>query len=137
MTMRAVVIGAGWAGEGHVIGLRDAGVEVVALFGRTPEPAFQRAAQLAITDVGFDWRAELKELRPDIVSIATPADSHRAIAEFAAELGCHMVCEKPLATNAADALAMRQGVEEAGLKLYYGPYLATTISLLRTGYRGY
>ena len=40
MTMRAVVIGAGWAGEGHVIGLRDAGVEVVALFGRTPEPAF-------------------------------------------------------------------------------------------------
>ncbi len=44
MTMRAVVIGAGWAGEGHIIGLRDAGVEVVALFGRTPEPTYQRAA---------------------------------------------------------------------------------------------
>jgi predicted dehydrogenase len=107
MTIRAVVIGAGWAGEGHIIGLREAGVEVVGLFGRTPEPAFQRAAQLGITDVGFDWRAGLEELRPEIVSIATPADSHRVIAEFAAELGCHVVCEKPFATNAADALVVR------------------------------
>ena len=94
MTMRAVVIGAGWAGEGHIIGLRDAGVEVVALFGRTPEPTYQRAAQLGITDVGFDWRAGLEELRPEIVSIATPADSHRSIAEFAAELGCHVAQER-------------------------------------------
>jgi predicted dehydrogenase len=142
MTIRAVVIGAGWAGEGHIIGLRDAGVEVVALFGRTPEPAFQRAAQLGITDVGFDWRAGLKELRPEIVSIATPADSHRAIAEFAAELGCHIVCEKPLATNAADALAMRQAVEEAGLKQAYAatgryaPAIQQTRQLLADGVIG-
>jgi predicted dehydrogenase len=61
MTIRAVVIGAGWAGEGHTIGLRDAGVEVVALFGRTPEPAYQRAADLGITNVRFDWRAGLEE----------------------------------------------------------------------------
>ena len=119
MTIRAVVIGAGWAGEGHIIGLRDAGVEVVALFGRTPEPAYQRAADLGITDVRFDWRAGLEELRPEIVSIATPADSHRAIAEFAVELDCHVVCEKPLATNAADAQAMHQVVERAGLKHGY------------------
>jgi predicted dehydrogenase len=103
---------------------------------------FQRAAQLAITDVGFDWRAGLKELRPDIVSIATPADSHRAVAEFAAELGCHMVCEKPLATNAADALAMRQGVEEAGLKHAYAatgryaPAIQQTRQLLADGVIG-
>jgi predicted dehydrogenase len=82
MTLRAVVIGAGWAGEGHIIGLRDAGVDVIALFGRTPEPAYERGAQLGITDVRFDWRSGLVELRPEIVSIATPADSHRAIAEL-------------------------------------------------------
>ncbi len=39
MTLRAVVIGTGWAGEGHTIALRAAGVEVVAMCGRTPEPA--------------------------------------------------------------------------------------------------
>ncbi len=142
MTMRAVVIGAGWAGEGHIIGLRDAGVEVVALFGRTPEPTYQRAAQLGITDVGFDWRAGLEELRPEIVSIATPADSHRSIAEFAAELGCHVVCEKPLATNAADAQAMRQAVEGTGLKHgyaatgRYAPTIQQTRQLLADGVIG-
>jgi predicted dehydrogenase len=142
MTIRAVVIGAGWAGEGHILGLRDAGVEVVALFGRTPEPAYQRAAQLGIRDVRFDWRAGLEELRPEIVSIATPADSHRALAEFAAELGCHVVCEKPLATNAADALAMRQAVERAGLKHgyaatgRYAPTIQQTRQLLADGIIG-
>lgn len=92
---------------------------MVALFGRTPEPAYHRAAELGITDVRFDWRDGLEELHPEIVSIATPAASHRAIAELAAELGCHLVCEKPLATNAADAQAMRQVVERAGLKHGY------------------
>jgi predicted dehydrogenase len=142
MTIRAVVIGAGWAGEGHTIGLRDAGVEVVALFGRTPEPAYQRAAELGITDVRFDWRAGLEELRPEIVSIATPADSHRAIAEFAAGLGCHVVCEKPLATNVADAQVMHQVVERAGLKHgyaatgRYAPTIQQTRQLLMEGIIG-
>jgi predicted dehydrogenase len=142
MTIRAVVIGAGWAGEGHIVALRDAGVEVVALFGRTPEPAYKRAAELGITDVGFDWRAGLEELRPEIVSIATPADSHRAITECAAELGCHVVCEKPLATNAADAQAMRQAVERAGLKHgyaatgRYAPTIQQTRQLLSDGLIG-
>jgi predicted dehydrogenase len=142
MTIRAVVIGAGWAGEGHTIGLRDAGVEVVALFGRTPEPAYQRAAELGITDVRFDWRAGLDELRPEIVSIATPAASHRTIAEFAVERGCHVVCEKPLATNATDAQAMCQAVERAGLKHgyaatgRYAPAIQQTRQLLAEGIIG-
>jgi hypothetical protein len=33
MTIRAVVIGAGWAGEGHIVALREAGVEVVPSLG--------------------------------------------------------------------------------------------------------
>ena len=39
MTLRAVVIGTGWAGEGHTKALRHVGVDVAALCGRTPEPA--------------------------------------------------------------------------------------------------
>jgi predicted dehydrogenase len=130
MTLRAVVIGAGWAGEGHTIGLRDAGVEVVALCGRTPEPTYKRAAELGITDVRFDWRAALKELQPEIVTIATPADPHQEMAEFAAQLGCHVVCEKPLATNTADAHAMLKAVERTGVKHGYaatGCYAPTVL----------
>lgn len=73
MLHRAVVIGAGWAGEGHVFGLRPAGVDVVALCGRTRRPATEHAKHLAIPNVRFDWRAALTEVQPDMVSIATPA----------------------------------------------------------------
>src|SRR5690349_17950750 len=119
MTLRAVVIGAGWAGEGHTLGLRDAGVEVVALCGRTPEPAHARAQQLEIANVRFDWRDALEEFRPDIVTIATPGDAHCAIAEHAAALGCHIVCEKPLSITATDARAMQRAVEQAGVQHAY------------------
>ena len=142
MPLRAVVIGAGWAGEGHTLGLRDAGVEVLALCGRTPEPAYQRAAQLGITDVRFDWRAALTELRPDIVTIGTPADTHREMGELAAELGCHVVCEKPLAANATDAQAMLKAVERAGVKHgyaatgRYAPAILQTRRLLADGMIG-
>jgi predicted dehydrogenase len=119
MALRAIVIGAGWAGEGHVVGLRDAGVEVVALCGRTPEPAYKRAAQLGVDAVRFDWRAAIEEFRPDIVTIGVPGAPHREMAEFAAQAGCHIVCEKPLATNAADARAMLAAVERAGVKHAY------------------
>jgi len=119
MSLRAVVVGAGWAGDGHIIGLRDAGVEVVALCGRTPEPARAKAAQLGVPEVRFDWHAALEEFRPDVVSIATPGDAHRAIAEHAAALGCHILCEKPLATSAADARAMLEAAARAGVKTAY------------------
>jgi predicted dehydrogenase len=61
----------------------------------------------------------LEEFHPDIVSIATPADTHRDIAEFATRSGCHLVCEKPLATNSVDARAMLVAVERAGVKHGY------------------
>jgi predicted dehydrogenase len=118
--LRAVVIGAGWAGEGHSKALRLAGVEVAALCGRTPEPAKAMAQKLGIDDVRFDWREALTALRPDLVSIATPAAAHREIALTAARLGCHILCEKPLALNVAQAGEMLQAVEQAGVKHSYG-----------------
>src|SRR5262245_7158442 len=116
MTLRAVVVGTGWAGEGHTIALRDAGVEVVAMGGRTPEAAKAMAGKLGIEDVRFDWQQALEALRPDIVSIATSAAPHREMAEFAAHLGSHIMCDKPLGVNAAEARAMLAAVEQAGVK---------------------
>ena len=116
MSLRAVVIGAGWAGEGHTIALREAGVKVVALCGRTPEPAYARATQLNIADVRLDWHAALTELRPDIVAIGTPGDTHHEMAQHALALGCHVMCEKPLALNASDAQVMLDAAVRTGTK---------------------
>ncbi len=120
MTLRAVVIGTGWAGEGHTKALRLAGVDVVALCGRTPEPAKAMAQKLGIADIRFDWRKALNALQPDIVSIATPAGVHCEIVRVAARLGCHIFCEKPLGLNAAQAREMFQAVVQAGVKHSYG-----------------
>jgi predicted dehydrogenase len=119
MALRAVVIGTGWAGEGHTFALRAAGVDVVAICGRTPEPAKAMAAKLGIGDLRLDWRRALVEINPDIVAIATTAAPHREMAEFAAQLGCHILCDKPLGVNAAEASAMVAAVGLAGVKHAY------------------
>ncbi|MCE7979593.1 MAG: gfo/Idh/MocA family oxidoreductase [Caldilinea sp. CFX5] len=120
MTLRAIVIGAGWAGEGHSKALRAAGVEIVAICGRTPEPAQAMARKLGIADVRLDWRAALQALQPDLVTIATPGHLHAEMVLAAAGLGCHILCEKPLGLNADQARAMLQAVEAAGVKHAYG-----------------
>lgn len=119
MRLRAVVIGTGWAGEGHTLALRAAGADVIALCGRTPEPAKAMAVNLGVPDVRFDWREALEELRPDIVAIATPAAPHREMAEYAAQLGCHILCDKPLGVTAIEAAAMLTAVEQAKVKHAY------------------
>jgi len=108
--LRALVIGAGWAGEGQTLALRSTGVEVVALCGRTAAPAHHLAAHLGVPAVRLDWRAAIAEFHPDIVAIATPTASHMEIATTAAASGCHILCEKPLARDPSEAAAMPEAV---------------------------
>jgi predicted dehydrogenase len=121
MQLKAIVIGSGWAGEGHTLALRAAGVDVAALCARSLKPALALANKLEIAEVQMDWRSAISELRPDIVAIATPAAPHREMAETAAQLGCHVFCDKPLALNAAEARAMLSAVRQAGVRHAYGP----------------
>lgn len=119
MTLRAVIIGAGWAGEGHTMALQSSGVEVVAVCGRTAEPVRAMADRTGITEVRLDWRSAIAELQPDLVSITTPASAHHEIAVAATSMGCHVVCEKPLASNALQASHMVAEAVQAGVKHAY------------------
>jgi predicted dehydrogenase len=51
----------------------------------------------------------------DAVSICTPNDSHHALALAASEAGVAVLCEKPLALDAAQALEMATSVEASGV----------------------
>lgn len=114
--LRAVVVGAGFAGEGHTLALRSAGVTVEAICARQPDVVEAVAARLGVPTASTDWRATVEQLRPDIVSIATPASVRHEVAEVAAGLGCHLFCDKPLGTNGREARAMFALVEAAGVK---------------------
>ena len=45
----------------------------------------------------------LEKEKPDVVSIATPNDTHKPLSIKAMAAGCHVLCEKPLAMNTPEA----------------------------------
>jgi predicted dehydrogenase len=117
--LRAVVIGAGWAGEGHTIALQHAGVAVEALCARDPGAVRVMAERLGVPRASTDWRATVRELRPDLVGLATPAALRAPVVDAAVALGAHILCEKPLAVDGAEAGRLYHRVADAGLKHAY------------------
>jgi predicted dehydrogenase len=85
--LRALILGAGYAGEGHTLALRRAGVDVVAMASRTRASCEATAERLAIPHAGTDWRAMLADHKPHIVAVATPGGTHLEMAAAAIEDG--------------------------------------------------
>jgi predicted dehydrogenase len=61
-----------------------------------------------------DWRRLVGRSDIDVVDICTPNNTHYEIAMVAAQAGKIIICEKPLAMNAEEALAMTKAVEKSG-----------------------
>ena len=57
----------------------------------------------ALSAVCADWRETLAREKPDAVIIATPNKFSAAIATEAADLGIHVLCEKPLGRNISES----------------------------------
>jgi predicted dehydrogenase len=68
--------------------------------------------------VGVPAFGSLDELlaatRPDIVHVATLLDTHRDLTVAALRAGCHVLCEKPIASDATQAAEMVAAAEAAG-----------------------
>jgi UDP-N-acetyl-2-amino-2-deoxyglucuronate dehydrogenase len=84
-----------------------------------PEPIRLRAACEETGARGFaSLDAMLHEVRPDVVILASPSGLHPAQARLAARHGCHVMCEKPIATRWEDGVAMVDACEKAGVSLF-------------------
>ena len=117
--LRAVIVGAGWAGEGHTKALQYTGVEVIAVCARKPEIVKQVADRLGLEQASTNWQQTLEAVRPDIVALATPAVLREEVIEVATNLDCHIYCDKPLATTAEEASRIYQLVKAADVKHAY------------------
>ncbi|RME71312.1 MAG: gfo/Idh/MocA family oxidoreductase [Chloroflexi bacterium] len=117
--LRALVLGSGYAGQGHALALRDTGVEIAGMAGRTREVVEQVAASLNIPYASTDWRQALADLQPDIVAVATPGGAHFEPVMAALAQGCHIYCDKPLAATAAQAKTMYRQAQKMGVKTAY------------------
>lgn len=86
-----------------------------AVCARDREKAQAFADTWGYESVETDWKALLKRDDIDAVDICTPNNLHREIAIAAAEAGKTILCEKPLAINAAEGEEMVAAVEKAGV----------------------
>ena len=117
--LRALILGAGYAGQGHAVALRLCGAEIAAMASRTADVGAKIAASLKIPRYSADWRGLLSELKPQIVAVGTPGGTHVEMISAALEAGCHVLADKPLATTAADARKLYELAEEKGARTAY------------------
>ncbi len=73
------------------------------------------ADQWGYESVETDWKKLLARKDIDAVDICTPNNLHKEIAIAAAQAGKAILCEKPLAMNAAEGEEMCRAVEKAGV----------------------
>ncbi len=122
-TVGVGIIGAGSiANMTHIPGYKGLSekVSLIAVADVLGEHADKVAAEHRIP-MAFDDYNRLLELEEiDIVSVCTPPVAHMAATIAALEAGKHVLCEKPMAMNAAEAQKMIDAAEKSGRKLAIG-----------------
>lgn len=118
-SLRALILGSGYAGEGHTLALRRAGVDVIAMAGRTESAVIAAAQRLEIPKTGTNWQQMVADLHPDIVAVGTPGGAHLDQCLGAIEAGCNVLCDKPLAATAEDAQQIYTAAKAKGVKTAY------------------
>jgi predicted dehydrogenase len=118
------LIGYGFMGRTHSNGYKrvndffpELGLRPVlkAVCGRTAEKAQAFADQWQYESIETDWRKLIARADIDAIDICTPNNSHAEIAIAAAAAGKMILCEKPLALNAAEGEKMVAAIEQAGV----------------------
>ena len=106
--IRVAISGLGWvAAHRHLPCFRSAGAEIVAAYRPSDE----------IRPKGFQIVEEYEQLfdfSPDIVSICSPPFAHAEQTIKALERGCHVLVEKPMAMDMAEAQRMADAARQNG-----------------------
>jgi predicted dehydrogenase len=130
--MNTAPTGVGFVGAGNVLPAYLQALDRLAGRGwAQPGPVVARSDRsrdaLARLRPGLQTVASLDELLADrsvrVVMVLTPPDTHAELAERLLAAGRHVVCEKPLAGDAATAAGLFQMAEDAGLMLLSAPFV--------------
>jgi predicted dehydrogenase len=125
--IKAAVVGLGYWGPNLARNLQaSADWELTGLCDRDDK----RLARLAESYPGARAHASLEELlatnKPELVAIATPVGAHFALAKQALLAGCHVLCEKPLASTTAEATELCAIAAEKKLSVFVDHTFAYT-----------
>lgn len=117
------MVGYKFMGKAHAHAYRDVPFyfnpavtpQLIAVSGRTAADVEAAAARLGFAQWETDWHRLLIRDDIDVMDIVTPNNTHAEIAIAAATAGKHILCEKPLANSVAQAQAMLDAAEAAGV----------------------
>jgi predicted dehydrogenase len=115
------MVGYGFMGRTHSNAFRKVGnffdnehqPVLKAICGRNEANTRAFADKWGYESIETDWRKLVERKDIDVVDICTPNDSHMEIAIAAAQAGKMIMCEKPLARDAAEGEKMVAAVEGA------------------------
>ncbi|HUN08391.1 MAG TPA: Gfo/Idh/MocA family oxidoreductase [Aggregatilineales bacterium] len=117
MTVKVGIIGTSWWADAmYLPALVNSGAEVVALCGRNTDRLTQMADQWKIPGRYTDYTAMLDTAKLDAVIISATNDLHHPMTLAALERNLHVLCEKPLALNYAQAKEMAAVANAKGVK---------------------
>src|SRR5690348_6523900 len=103
------VIGCGYWGPKLARNIHElAEAQLVAVTDLSAERLQHMKALYPYTTTTTDYRAVLRDPEIEAVIIATPVATHATLAREALAAGKHVMIEKPLTTNADDAVALIQ-----------------------------
>ncbi len=149
-TLNVGLVGSGFMGKTHIFGYVlasrvfdlpfDINLECVA--ETTPELANDMRRRFGFGRSTANWKAMAEDQNIDIFDITAPNMFHKEMALAAIAAGKHVYCEKPLATNAEDALAMARAADKArvctqvGFNYLSNPMFALARRLIAEGKLG-
>jgi predicted dehydrogenase len=115
--LRVGVIGLGM-GRHHIKGWQEhPQVDVVALADPDAARLDKVGAEFGVPGRYASAEAMLAAEALDVVSVCTPNKFHKDLTLAALAAGCHVLCEKPMAMNAAEGRAMLDAAHAAGKRL--------------------
>ncbi|MCL5986859.1 MAG: Gfo/Idh/MocA family oxidoreductase [Actinobacteria bacterium] len=149
-TINIGLVGYGFMGKAHSFAYRNVSnfynintVPVMKAICGRDEEAVKRAAKVyGWGSYETSWEKLVKRNDIDLIDIVTPNADHKDVAIAASRAGKHILCEKPLATNFADAKEMLEAAQASGKKhmicfnYQKAPAIGLVKKLIEDGYIG-
>lgn len=134
MKFQIAILGAtGYVAKSYRREIRECASEakIVAVGGRRQDLLRAVAEEDGAELFTSDWQQAIQHPDVNLVLICTPDAFHHESAMKCAELGLHVICEKPIGANAAEALEICSAIQEKQLA-HFVPFWTRYIEVYRT-----
>ncbi len=116
--LRVACAGAGYFSQFQYRGWRNiAEVECAALANRNADKGRQMAERFGVAQVFGGLEEMLDTVRPDLLDIITPPETHRTFVAAAVQRGVPVICQKPFGRTYAEAVSITETAERASVPL--------------------